>query len=372
MQLTMNQPITVTYSKTDHIDIKLDIHVPNHLSSNLCPGIIFFHGGGIVTGNRECLRLQQWLLELCAREGYLFLSADYRLLYPSSGFSMISDVKNLFTFLASRSSSRSFLSAHLPSNVTLDTTRLVAVGESGGGYPALAAALYAEPKPRGLLMQYCMGGQMLLDHYVAEKPAGAKSPYLDFSDHAKFEDMLRRKEEVSDDPVPYMCFRKGKGGPRGGLLDLWWREGTFVDHVLGEARVSEVVRREKELCERAKLVPERLRGGLLQLEVERRGREDKMEGFPSTMLVHGEADTMVLPVESESLHHTILEGGGKSELILVPGVGHGLVDEEDFKQQKDPLETGRVAREALAKAEDWLIEILRQEKTAEGQMDLAE
>ena len=309
-----------------------------------------------MTGNRECLRLQQWLLAFCAREGLLFLSADYRLLYPSSGFSIISDITTLFSFLASPSST---FSSNLPAGVILDTTRLVAVGESGGGYPALAAALYAEPRPRGLLMQYCMGGQMMLDHYVAEKPKGAKSPYLDFSDHAKFEDMLRRKEEVSDDPVPYMCFRKGKGSPRGGLLDLWWREGSFVDHLLGEEGVSEAVRKEKGLRERAEMVPGRLKGGLLQLEVERRGREGKGGELPSTMFVHGQEDTMVLPIESKSLHKTVVEGGGKSELVLVPGVGHGLVDEEDFKQQKDPLVTGKKAREALTRAEEWLVELLK-------------
>ena len=59
----------------------------------------------------------------------IFISADYRLLLPSTGLDIIEDVKTLFTFLASSE----FSLTNLPSGVTLDHTRLAVVGESGGG-----------------------------------------------------------------------------------------------------------------------------------------------------------------------------------------------------------------------------------------------
>lgn len=45
-------PITLTYSKVKNLSIKLDAYVPPVASGTL-PGIVFFHGGGLVTGSRN-------------------------------------------------------------------------------------------------------------------------------------------------------------------------------------------------------------------------------------------------------------------------------------------------------------------------------
>lgn len=45
-------PITLTYSTLDTLEIKLDAYIPPNATGEL-PGIIFLHGGGVVTGSRH-------------------------------------------------------------------------------------------------------------------------------------------------------------------------------------------------------------------------------------------------------------------------------------------------------------------------------
>ena len=346
----MDPPTTLTYSRLPSLNLLLDIHIPTSLPLGAHPALIFFHGGGIVTGNRECLRGQQWLIEVCARNKWMFVSADYRLLHPSSGFDIISDVKALFAFLSNPKN----LAPSLPTNVSLDIEKLVVSGESGGGYPALAAALYATPRPKGLLQQYTMSGNLLTSFYLSPKPSSTPSPYLEYHDKAGLEAVLKSKAEVADDAVPYMCFRSGTGSARGGLLGLWWREGTFVDAVVGRTGFSAKLRGVEGVKEREEMVEGREREAVLQLGVKALGKE-----FPSTMFLHGKEDTMVLAGESEFLHDRIKEVGGKSELLLVEGVGHGLLDEDELKEMRDPLIWGEEAKKAWRRSEEWMIELVK-------------
>ena len=93
------------------------------------------------------------------------MGADYRLLYPSTGFDIIEDMKALFSFLADPK----FSQDHLPSGISLDANRIALVGASGGAYPAMAAGIHAHPKPKALLLLFGMGGDMLGDGWVKPK-----------------------------------------------------------------------------------------------------------------------------------------------------------------------------------------------------------
>ena len=61
--------------------------------------LIFFHGGGLVSGNRRS-RFPDLPLELSMRRGWLVLTADYRLLPESNVEDMIDDVKHLETWIS--------------------------------------------------------------------------------------------------------------------------------------------------------------------------------------------------------------------------------------------------------------------------------
>src|SRR5690606_34435178 len=45
---------------------------------------------------------------------------------------------------------------------------------------------------------------------------------------------------------------------------------------------------------------------------------------PPFHLVHGEADVIVPVMQSETLHAALVAAGAASELVTVPGAGHGL------------------------------------------------
>lgn len=165
--------------------------------------------------------------DTCATHSIPFLSTDHRLIYPSTGFDIISDARSLLSFLASPS-----ISPHLPPNTSLDPTRIALTGESGGGYMAYAAALYANPKPCAVLQQYAMGGNLLLDHWI--KPNGVACPGGNVPEE-RLESLMREGRVVADDPLggyaPGRDPRDDSG--RLGLWARWVRRGRWWIMCLG-------------------------------------------------------------------------------------------------------------------------------------------
>jgi hypothetical protein len=88
-----------------------------------------------------------------AAAGFAIISADYRLLSPCTGRDVLDDIVDLFAFLAR--------TKHL-GTVQVDSTRLVAAGNSAGGLCAFLAAVHANPKPRAILSMYGLGGEMFV------------------------------------------------------------------------------------------------------------------------------------------------------------------------------------------------------------------
>jgi acetyl esterase/lipase len=85
--------------------------------------------------------------------GFAFISADYRLLPPSTGHDVLEDVVDLFAFLAR---------TPLLGTMHIDGTRLATVGSSAGAICAFLAATHANPKPRAVLSIYGLGGELIV------------------------------------------------------------------------------------------------------------------------------------------------------------------------------------------------------------------
>lgn len=79
--------------------------------------------------------------------GYACVSADYRLAPQASVGEILEDVKDCIAFI------RKELSGHADRGA-LDVSRLAVSGSSAGGYLALLAGLYADPKPNVILPIY--------------------------------------------------------------------------------------------------------------------------------------------------------------------------------------------------------------------------
>ncbi|KZT63138.1 alpha/beta-hydrolase [Daedalea quercina L-15889] len=299
---------TAIYSRVDSLEIKVDFQAPPSAKEGVLPGVIFFHGGGMVVGSRrEYLDL---LVESAHEKGMIFFTADYRLIHPSTGFDIIADVRALFACLADAS----FSETYLPDGISLDPARLAVIGASGGGYAARAAGLYATPKPRAVYLLYGMGGTFLSDHWVCAKgPAASLGPGDELVEDSEVAHLFR-------EPLPPVAecanmSAEGEGSDRILLFSYWWRRGELLDYVLGEP-VSARLRALPEE-ERVAAVPEHLRPALLEAQLDKT--------FPPTVLVHGGADTGVLPEESRVTFERLRAVGVTAELEVVPDAPHGLL-----------------------------------------------
>jgi acetyl esterase/lipase len=78
---------------------------------------------------------------------WIFISANYRLLVPTTAHHIVEDIKDLFTYV-----SQELALVHFnEGTIRVDPKRLAVGGESFGGYCAKLAALHVEPKPKAVI-----------------------------------------------------------------------------------------------------------------------------------------------------------------------------------------------------------------------------
>ena len=252
------------------------------------------------------------------------MGADYRLLYPSTGFDIIEDMKALFSFLADPK----FSQDHLPSGISLDANRIALVGASGGAYPAMAAGIHAHPKPKALLLLFGMGGDMLGDGWVKPKDGFMPFPGSESVTESSLSHLLNcPPAPISEAPVtlrPDQTLRDDDN--RIGLYMHWWKTGELLDYVVGKPISADL--RVLPASERFGAVPAELRPAVLQAHV---GAD-----FPPTCLVHGELDEVVDPTESQTTFNRLQELGIKADLVIVPGAAHALMTPEKLTQVISP------------------------------------
>ncbi|KAJ5319997.1 alpha/beta-hydrolase [Penicillium antarcticum] len=241
----------------------------------------------------------------CQRSNYIFISADYRLIHPKTTADQITDAKALFTFLTSPA-----FKNNLPANTTLDSTRIAVSGFSAGAYSARAACIHANPKPAALISVYGLGGNMLLDHWTRGRPPTSIANFVDLE---SVSGLLADRAVVSDD------FHQGDSplSKRFALTVRWELDGTMLDGCFGAPGLGKMLDA-VEYEEREGIVPEELREGFLQAFVK--------GDYPPSVFVHGTADEVVPPEESVYHYGQLRAMGVESELYLVEGGPHGLLE----------------------------------------------
>ncbi|TFY56134.1 hypothetical protein EVJ58_g7824 [Rhodofomes roseus] len=303
---------TITYSRVGNLEIKLDITLPPSPSIGTLPGVVHIHGGGMTTGARSGYDCWQWLKESTLSKGMIFMSADHRLIYPSTGFDIIEDMKALMKFISDPSFSEKYLTA----GMSLDSSRIGVAGVSGGCYAARALAIYGEPKPKAIYLLYGMGGDFICDHWVADKGDTMFGP-VPLTPRATLAHLL---DAPSVPPTSESAIHAGPDlfadeQRRIGLSSYWLRTGELLDYVLGEP-VSATLRA-LPYAERVAAVPERLRPALLETQID--------ASFPPTFLLHGDQDAIVPLSESQKTYDRLRELGAKAELEIVRGGEHALM-----------------------------------------------
>ncbi|KAK3306751.1 Alpha/Beta hydrolase protein [Chaetomium strumarium] len=150
--------VDVAYKTVNQTPIETAIFIPKDLAAGpeaqTAPVLVNFHGGALVTGaNPEPFFMADWVRNLAHTTKSIFLCPAYRLIPESRAVEILDDVGDFWTWLH----------AHLPAEIaaryphlTPDLTRVVASGESAGGYLALQSALQfnGTAKLRAVMTQY--------------------------------------------------------------------------------------------------------------------------------------------------------------------------------------------------------------------------
>jgi acetyl esterase/lipase len=94
--------------------------------------------------------------------GYVFISADYRLMPSANLHDITDDIKDLFSFLSLESSTFEVDAGGDLAHFGVDTASIAVAGSSAGGTCAYLAAIHASPKPKAVLGLYSMCGNLFV------------------------------------------------------------------------------------------------------------------------------------------------------------------------------------------------------------------
>ena len=235
---------TVTYREIEGHRILADVYRPQ--GNDVCPVIVWIHGGALIVGNREGIHPR--VRTVAEEQGYALVSIDYRLAPETKLPSLIDDVEKAFQWLASDGAKR----------FHLDTDRIVVTGGSAGGYLTLVTGYRVRPRPKALVALYGYG-DLNGDWYSTPSPHPR---------HNRTKVTPREAAKQTDGTVVSDA-RQRKGN--GGLIYLYYRQnGIWPREVSG--------------FDAAKLAKE-----IAPFEPVRNVSGD----YPPTLLIHGTKDTDV-------------------------------------------------------------------------------
>lgn len=150
------------------------------------PAVVYFHGGGLVVGNRKswfpewlrCERFTTWSIYPCSgradhkcragrlsEQGVALLSADYRLLSPLGGHEIVEDIQDLFAYILGDLNPALARAAGGLSKLKINIGAIGVAGSSAGGLCTYLCAMHLSPKPRALLSVYGQAGECLVRRF---------------------------------------------------------------------------------------------------------------------------------------------------------------------------------------------------------------
>jgi acetyl esterase/lipase len=167
---------TVVYKTVGELQISLDLYLPEDAQN--APVFLWFHGGGLLQGHRSSLTPS--MRRAVQKYKLAVISADYRLAPQATVEEILSDVQDCVTFI------RNDLSSQVSAG-SIDTTRLAVSGSSAGGYLALLAGLYIEPKPNVIVPIYPITDP-LGEFFTKPQPPAMGRPFVELETVAPFLD----------------------------------------------------------------------------------------------------------------------------------------------------------------------------------------
>jgi acetyl esterase/lipase len=267
---------TYTYKTIGDLRIRADVYTrPDDI---IRPGILWIHGGALITGNRRGLHPLQ--AEKYLDAGYTVISIDYRLAPQAKLGEILEDLDAAYRWVR----------VDGPKLFRIDPNRIAVVGHSAGGYLALMAGFRFHPRPAAVASFYGYG-DIAGAWYSRPDPFYNRQPAVS-------------KEEAYDavgTRVVSEVFPGDQGGNRGRFYLYTRQQGLWPQEVVGHDPDKEP-RAFDPLCPLRNVT----------------------KSYSPTLLLHGDKDTDV-PFEQSALMAKELERHGvRHELITMTGRGHGF------------------------------------------------
>ncbi|TEB20025.1 alpha/beta-hydrolase, partial [Coprinellus micaceus] len=350
---------TLTYKTiSDGLDIHIDVWAPpksayqdGHGTLTPRPAFVYFHGGGLAVGARE-VWIPEWLFNRLTSRGYLFISADYRLVPPSTGYDILEDVKALWAYITARGFSITFPPGDESVTLEVDPNAIAVGGSSAGGFLTYLAAMHCRsPRPAAIAEIYGLCGQIFSSYYLSPKIQPFKFSFksLNLDDFKDFvypfpmgppPAVARSLPEYAGEDHP--LGPEYPANPRMQLIWLYGQHGVALDYITGqhEPSFSELLRDRLGLGEKRRTVVEdvvladiqKQREVVEELAGKPEERHLKMlfaqfnvdKSWPPAVFLHGTGDTGLPIQDSEHMFGLLKEHGIPTELYSIEREEHAF------------------------------------------------
>lgn len=261
------------YRRVDNCEIRAE--VMSGSGSGPRPGVLWIHGGALISGSRKGVRPEQ--MRRLNEAGFTVVSIDYRLAPETKLPGILSDVQEAYRWLRSQG----------PQLFSVDPSRIAVAGQSAGGYLTLMCGMMLRPRPKALVSFYGYG-DVAAEWYAKPDPFYSRQPAV-----TREEAMSVVGTQPVSDPPP--------DNKRGRFYLYTRQQGLWPKLVAG-------------------LDPLKERNALMrycpQYNVKR--------GHPPTMLLHGDQDTDVPFEQSKQMAEALRRQQIKCEFVEMSGLGHGF------------------------------------------------
>lgn len=219
------------------------------------------------------------LMDRLIEAGFAVVSIDYRLAPETKLPAIIEDVEDAFDWIRGQG----------PDLFRADPDRLAVLGSSAGGYLALTTGYRVDPRPQALV-SFWGYGDLIWPWYSTPSP------------HDRHHRIVMTREQalaqVGGPPVSNSADRDGNGGA---FYQHCRQHGIWPKEVSGWDPVSEA-----------------------EMFVPYMPLRNVTPNYPSTLLVHGTADTDVPYQQSTLMAEEFRRHGVRHELLTFEGAEHGI------------------------------------------------
>jgi len=134
---------TCVFKSVDGTRLEADVYWPASGGSGIT--LLWIHGGALIAGTRK--EIPRDVIDWLVARGFTVALADYRLAPETNILGISQDIQDAYAWLRRDG----------PTRFGVNTDRIVLVGQSAGGYLALALAAAADPRPAAVVSLYGYG-----------------------------------------------------------------------------------------------------------------------------------------------------------------------------------------------------------------------